>query len=83
MTYQKINNSTIDFIIEHTDKTYTVIVVSDSNSNKPPKIFKSFHENYGDKVRKYIKTTPLHAQRTSYQDKEFICVPHFMIKVAL
>lgn len=83
MTYQKINNSTIDFIIEHADKTYTVIVVSDSNSNKPPKIFKSFHENYWNKVRKYIKTTPLHAQRTNYQDKEFICVPHFMIKVAL
>ncbi len=83
MTYQKVNNSTIDFIIEHQDNTYTVIVVSDSNSNKPPKIFKSFHETYWNKVRKYIKTTSLTAQKNTYNNKEFICVPHFMIKIAL
>jgi predicted AAA+ superfamily ATPase len=83
MTYQKINNSSIDFIIVHNDKTITPIVVSDSNTNKPPKVLKSFHTHYGDRVRKYIKTTPLHAERTAYYDKELICVPHFMIKTVL
>ncbi len=83
MTYQKINNSSIDFIIVHSDNSLTPIIVSDSNTDKPPKVLKGFHEQYGDRVRKYIKTTSLTAKKSVYQDKEFICIPHFMIKVAL
>ena len=83
MTYQKVNNSSIDFIIVHKDKTITPIVVSDSNTDKLPKVFKWFHVQYGHLVRHYIKTTSLTAKRTSYQDKELICVPHFMTKTAL
>jgi predicted AAA+ superfamily ATPase len=40
MTYQKVNNSTIDFIILHGDNTITTIIVSESNSDKPPKVLK-------------------------------------------
>lgn len=83
MTYQKINNSSIDFIIIHADNTITAIIVSDSNTDKAPKVFKGFHQQYGDRVKQYIKTTPLIAQRWTYNDTPFICVPHFMIKVAL
>ena len=79
LTYQKINNSKIDFIIRHEDDTITPVFVSESNTNKPPKIFKGFHEKYGHRVRKYIKTTPLLAQKGEIFGKEFDCVPHFMI----
>lgn len=78
-TYQKINNSRIDFIIEHEDSMITVIFVSDSNTNKPPKVFKGFHEKYGHRVKRYIKTTPLLAYKGKLFNKEFICIPHFMI----
>jgi hypothetical protein len=40
MTYQKINNSAIDFIILHDDDTITPIVITESNTNKPPKVLK-------------------------------------------
>ena len=83
MTYQKINNSKIDFIIAHKDGTITPVFVSESNTNKPPKIFKWFHTIYGDRVRKYIKTTPLLAYKGEAFDKEFVCVPHFMIHTIL
>jgi len=83
MTYQKINNSTIDFIILHEDNSITPIVITESNTKKAPKVLKSFHEHYGHRIRRYIKTTPLYAQRTSYCDKELLCVPHFMIKTVL
>ncbi len=82
-TYQKINNSRIDFIVEHEDKTLSVIFVSDSNTEKPPKVFKWFHERYGHRIRKYIKTTPLLAYKWEFFDKEFICIPHFMIHTVL
>ena len=83
MTYQKINNSTIDFIILHEDNSITPVVITESNTNKAPKVLKSFHEHYGNRIRRYIKTTPLYAERTSYRDKELLCVPHFMIKTVL
>lgn len=83
MTYQKINNSAIDFIIVHEDNTITPIVITESNTNKPPKVLKWFHQHYGHRIRRYIKTTPLHAERTAYYDKELLCVPHFMIKTVL
>jgi hypothetical protein len=83
LTYKKINNSNIDFIIIHDDDTITAIIVSESNTDKVPKVFKWFHEQYWLRVRKYIKTTPLIAKQWTYNSKEFICVPHFMIKVAL
>lgn len=82
-TYQKINNSKIDFIIEHSDGTITPVFVSESNTNKPPKIFKGFHQRYGHRVRKYIKTTPLLAYKGEIFNKEFYCLPHFMIHSAL
>lgn len=83
MTYQKINNSTIDFIILHNDNTITPIVVSESNTEKAPKVLKWFHTQYGERVRQYIKTTPLLAKKTTYQNKKLICVPYFMITIAL
>ncbi len=83
MTYKKINNSLIDFIILHKDNTITPIIVSESNTNKAPKVYQGFHAQYGHRIRRYIKTTPLLAQRTYYKDKELICTPHFMIKTAL
>ena len=83
MTYQKINNSRIDFIIEHEDGMLSVVFVSDSNTNKPPKVFKGFHERYGHRVKRYIKTTPLLAYQGTIYDKEFFCLPHFMIQSLL
>ena len=83
MTYQKINSSSIDFIILHKDNTITPIVVTESNTNKAPKVFKGFHKEYGERIRKYIKTTPLYAEKTTYHDKELLCVPHFMITTVL
>ena len=41
-TYQKINNSAIDFIIRDTEGMLIPIVISESSSDKAPKIFKSF-----------------------------------------
>lgn len=82
-TYQKINNSRINFIIQHNDGTITPIFVSESNTHKPPKIFKGFDSIYGSRVRKYIKTTPLLAYQDQLFDKEFICAPHFMIHTVL
>lgn len=79
MTYQKTNNSRIDFIIEHADGMLSVVFVSDSNSIKPPKIFKGFHNKYGHRVKRYIKTTPLLAHKDILFEKDFFCVPHFMI----
>jgi uncharacterized protein len=83
MTYQKVNNSSIDFIIVHNDNTITPIIISEKNTDKAPKVFKWFHDQYWSRIRKYIKTTPLIAKQWTYNNKEFVCVPHFMIKVAL
>jgi hypothetical protein len=58
-------------------------VVTESNTNKAPKVLKWFHAHYGYRVRRYIKTTPIHAERTLYNDKELLCVPHFMIKTVV
>ena len=82
-TYQKINNSKIDFIIQHEDGTLTPIIVSESNTNKPAKIFKWFHKVYGDRVRQYIKTTPLLAYQWATLDRKFLCIPHFMIQTVV
>ena len=78
-TYQKINNSAIDFIIRDAEGMLIPIVISESNSDKAPKIFKSFEERYGHQVRKYIKTTPLTAKKTEIFGKELTILPHFMI----
>lgn len=83
MTYKKINNSSIDFIIVHADGTLTPISVSEKNTSTIPKVYNGFRELYGDRIRSYIKTTPLLAQRGQFGNKEFICVPHFMISKAL
>lgn len=78
-TYQKINNSAIDFIIRDAEGMLIPIVISESSSDKAPKVFKSFEERYGHQVRKYIKTTPLTAKKTEIFDKELAILPHFMI----
>lgn len=39
MTYKKINNSAIDFVIYHADGSITPIVVSDKNTSNVPKIY--------------------------------------------
>lgn len=83
MTYQKINNSTIDFIIIHEDDSITPIIVSDSNTNTPPKVLRWFHQQYGHRVRSYIKTTPLTVAKVPFYDKTLVCIPHFMISKAL
>ena len=83
MTYQKTNNSRIDFIIEHEDKTLTVIIVSSNNTPSVPKVFKGFDERYGERVRHYIKTTPLSIHQGEFEGKPFTCVPHFMISQLL
>ena len=83
MTYKKINNSIVDFVIFHADNTITPIIVTESNTNKAPKVLKWFDTQYGHRIRRYIKTTPLYAERTTYHDKELLCIPHFMIKTVL
>jgi len=79
MTYKKINNSSIDTIIFHSDGTLTPIVVSEKNTSTVPKIYAGFHQLYGDRIRKYIKTTPLLVEHQMIDSKPFVCVPHFMI----
>jgi DNA-binding sugar fermentation-stimulating protein len=79
MTYKKVNNSSIDFVIVHADSTLTPIMVSERNTSTAPKIYASFFEHYGHRIRRCIKTTPLLLHKGSYRDKEFFCVPHFMI----
>ncbi len=83
MTYKKINNSSIDFVILHSDGMLTPVVVSEKNTSTVPKIYNGFAQLYGDRIRRYIKTTPLLAQRSQFDDKEFICVPHFMMSKAI
>ena len=83
MTYKKINNSSIDFVILHSDGILTPVVVSEKNTSTVPKIYNGFAQLYGDRIRRYIKTTPLLAQRSQFDDKEFICVPHFMMSKAI
>ena len=78
-TYQKINNSAIDFIIRDAEGMLIPIVISESSSDKAPKVFKSFEERYGHQVRKYIKTTPLTVKKTEIFGKELTILPHFMI----
>ena len=76
---QKINNSAIDFIVRDTEGMLIPIVISESNSDKAPKIFKSFEERYGHQVKKYIKTSPLTAKKSEIFGKELTILPHFMI----
>ena len=79
MTYKKINNSTIDFVIVHQDNTLTPVIVSERNSLYLPKIYSGFHKEYGHRVRRYIKAIPLSVSVSSFEGKEFFCVPYFMI----
>ena len=79
MTYKKINNSAIDFVISHSDGTLTPIMVSDKNTTTVPKIYNNFSEYYGHRIRRYIKATPLLAGQSIYREKDFVCVPYFMI----
>lgn len=79
MTYKKVNNSSIDFVIVHADGSLTPIMVSEKNTTTTPKIYANFFDLYGDRIRRCIKTTPLVLHKDMYRGKEFFCVPHFMI----
>ena len=83
MTYQKTNNSRVDFVIRHHDDTLTVIVVAPNNTISLPKVLKWFHRRYGNRVRKYIKTTPLKVYQGDFEWVPFVCLPHFMISQLL
>ena len=67
MTYKKINNSDIDFVILHSDESITPIVISQHNTASIPKIYHSFHENYQHRIRRYIKTTPLQREQGDFE----------------
>ena len=55
MTYKKINNSAIDFVISHSDGTLTPIMVSDKNTTTVPKIYNNFSEYYGHRIRRFVE----------------------------
>lgn len=78
-SYQKVNMSSIDFVIIHADETITPIIVSERNSPATPKIYHSFADKYGYKVRRYIKTTLSSYNKWTHADKDFICLPHALI----
>jgi len=78
-SYQKINMSSIDFLIIHDDGTITPIIVSERNSPAIPKIYHSFAEKYGDKVRRYVKTTLSSYSKGKHADRDYLCIPHALI----
>lgn len=56
-TYNKINWSEIDFIYEFKEWWILPIEIKKSDSEKIPKIFYNFNENYWDKVKFFVKTS--------------------------
>lgn len=78
-SYQKVNMSSIDFLIIHADESITPIIVSERNSPAIPKIYHSFADKYGSRVRRYVKTTLSSYSKGTHKDTDYICLPHALI----
>ena len=77
--YHKKNWSEIDFIVTDRKSKLIPIEVKSSDKDNIPSIFKSFYDNYQDKINFFVVVTKSYFNIRKIKDKKVIFVPSFMI----